>query len=82
MSAAMRKIVVFLSLIAFTLSTIIGLASGYQISTVIFRGLVVLLLFVAVGWLLAPLFVKLWGEDAQLNTEFETVKEEESSEDE
>lgn len=81
MSAALRKIVVSLALIAFTLSTIIGLAAGYQISTVIFRGMVVFLAFVAVGWLFVPIFIQVWGEDAQQNAEFEINNKEESPED-
>lgn len=80
MSAALRKIVVSLALIAFTLSTIIGLAAGYQISTVIFRGMAVFGVFVAIGWLLVPVFIQIWGEDAPQNLEFESNNEEESPE--
>lgn len=81
MSAALRKIVVSLALIAFTLSTIIGLAAGYQISTVIFRGMAVFVIFVAIGWLFVPLFIQIWGEDAPQEPEFETNNKEESAED-
>jgi len=80
MAFLLRKVVVFLALIAFVLSSIIGLASGNHVPTIIFRGLTVFLAFLIVGWVLVPLFIILWGEESHEEDESAMLEEEGSSE--
>ncbi len=83
MAASIRKIVVFLSLIAFTLSSIIGLVGGLQVTTILMRASIVFIIFAAVGMVLTPVFIQLWGESTSQTTEQYTFgDQEESSNDE
>lgn len=82
MATALRKIVVFLSLIAFTLSSIIGLAGGIEVTAIIYRSLIVLVAFVIIGMSLIPIFIKMWGEDTQETMGFDEFPEEEKPENE
>lgn len=77
MVGLLRKIVVFLSLIAFLLSSIIGLAGGLNITTIIYRSLIVFAVFAAIGMALVPVFIQMWGENAPVTEEFNMASEEE-----
>ena len=77
MAGLLRKIVVFLSLIAFLLSSIIGLAGGLNVTTIIYRSLIVFAIFAAIGMALVPVFIKMWGENAPVTEEFNMASEEE-----
>jgi len=80
MVGLMRKIVVFLSLIAFLLSSIIGLAGGLNITTIIYRSLIVFAVFAAIGMALVPVFIQMWGENAPVTEEFNMTSEEQPPE--
>lgn len=80
MASALRKIVIFLSLIAFTVSSIIGLAAGNSVTTIMLRSSIVFVFFASIGFLLSPVFLQLWGENTEETSEYDSYEEEGSGE--